>query len=324
MFSRYVAQRRQGIVVRVERGVERLPGDAAEADVGGVGEAAADPPLELGRFARAHESDDDRLLARGLQLMGERDRLERAVGEILDSHPPERVVVEQAGCGGRVLLEPRLGGRRVGERVGASAEPGVDQDPAPAGDVEAGVRASDERRPRLGLRPARCAVPRSRAPARCRPPSPRARSATTRSRPASCRERSTFHVRAPTLVSLPRRLASGWPQQPAIASAISSRPAMKLSSGSLEHVGRRGAEADGRVAGRHAALLEVVVLPRELVVVVADERRGDPAVAAAVDEARVVLDEPLDDLLVEIAPAEGVLRAVRLVAHLGPPCQELG
>ena len=37
----------------------------------------------------------------------------------------------------------------------------------------------------------------------------------------------------------------------------------------------------------------------------ADEGRGDPAVAAAVDEARVVLDEPLDDLLVEIAPAVG-------------------
>ncbi len=56
------AERRQGVVVRVERRVQRLPGDAAEADVGGVREAAADPPLEIGRFARADEGDDDRLL----------------------------------------------------------------------------------------------------------------------------------------------------------------------------------------------------------------------------------------------------------------------
>ena len=88
----------------------------------------------------------------------------------------------------------------------------------------------------------------------------------------------------------------------------------------LEHVGGRGAEADGRVAGRHAALLEVVVLPRQLVVVVADERRGDPAVRAPVDEAGVVLDEPLDDLLVEIAPPEGGPVVVSSLCHLVPPC----
>ena len=39
------------------------------------------------------------------------------------------------------------------------------------------------------------------------------------------------------------------------------------------------------------------------VVVVPDERRGDPAVLPPVDEAGIVLDEPLDNLLVEIAPA---------------------
>ncbi len=73
------------------------------------------------------------------------------MGEVLDPHPPERVVVEEAGSGRRVLRDPRLGGRRVGERVGATAEPRVDQDPAPAGNAEARVGAILEGGPRRGL-----------------------------------------------------------------------------------------------------------------------------------------------------------------------------
>ena len=83
--------------------------------------------------------------------MGECDRLERAVGEILDPNPPERVVVEEAGRGRRVVLEPRLGGRGIGERVRATAEARVDQDPAPAGNVEARVGAVLQGGPRRGV-----------------------------------------------------------------------------------------------------------------------------------------------------------------------------
>ena len=101
------------------------------------------------------------------------------------------------------------------------------------------------------------------------------------------------------------KFASAWPHVPAIASAISSRPAITLSERLLEHIGRRGAEADGRIADRDAALLVVVVLPGEPGVVVTDQWRENPAVAATVDEARVVPDQSLDDLLVELAPAVG-------------------
>ena len=271
MFSRYARSGASVCVVGVERRVERLPGDAAEADIGGVGEAAADPPLELDRFARAHERDDDRLLAVGLQLMRERDRLERAVREILDPHSSQRVVVEQAGSGRRVLLEPRLDGSRVGERVGAAAEAGVDQHPAPAGNVEAGIRPSVECGPRLGL-------------LRADAPSPEAElglGVDLRRREGRRGKVESVHLlqRAEHvpgqgadagLVAEAARLGMAPPARDRLGDQLAAGD--EVVERPLEHVGRRGAEADGRVADRHAALLEVVVLPRELVVVVADER----------------------------------------------------
>ena len=68
--------------------------------------------------------------------------------DVLDPHPPDHVVVEEPGeRGSSTARYPRLGGRRIGERVGATPEPRVDQDPAPAGNAEAHIGATPGGRP---------------------------------------------------------------------------------------------------------------------------------------------------------------------------------
>ena len=125
----------------------------------------------------------------------------------------------------------------------ARAEARLDHDPAVAGHEEAHVRYDVlcHVRPELVER-RRELVPDGRGidrdpptpeekPRLCRRLEPCERPAATPSRPDSWSVRKTFQVSAPSLDSFPNRDASGLPHRPATASAISSRPAMTLSSG---------------------------------------------------------------------------------------------
>ena len=76
----------------------------------------------VGSLSR-EERDDDRLLAaRGPQPVREGDRRQQLVREVAGPCPPDRVVVEEAGRGGRVAREPGLDERGVVERLGATTE----------------------------------------------------------------------------------------------------------------------------------------------------------------------------------------------------------
>lgn len=126
-----------------------FPSDASKAH-GAPGIDITSHPLIQRRAIRSrNQCHNDAPLALGTKLLGEKRAPQELFRNLTKVLPPKAIDVEYTPCNRRIAITPSLQPLPVRKGCGATSELRLDEDPAPAVDVQADVGLSLAAKPRL-------------------------------------------------------------------------------------------------------------------------------------------------------------------------------